>query len=141
NGHWTRDGMRWTRERRARQSLVRGEAGSRAGLARKRNPSGAQDDRRYKTIVVDLRGLCTRSREDHWRPWLADDEVVWSWRLARGVELAQVGNVLRRRRWQAKSDHRGEHEVSVKTIAQGKPGVSSVSASACARTFFFVGSL
>src|SRR5256885_14098024 len=32
--------------------------------------------------------------------------------------------------------HRGEREVSVKTIAQGKPGVPSVSASACARTFF-----
>src|SRR5205823_1781456 len=64
------------------------------------------------------------------------DEVVWSWRLARGVESALGSNLWRRRRWQEKSDHRGEHEVSVKTIAQGKPGVPSVSASACARTFF-----
>jgi hypothetical protein len=47
-------------------------------------------------------------------------EVVWSWRLDAGVKLAMMlrialATVAR------KPDHRGEHEISRKAIAQGRP--------------------
>src|SRR5947207_10101194 len=54
--------------------------GQAQGRALRKRHKGRAGDRRNKTIVVNLRGLCTRSREDHWRCWLADGQVVWSWR-------------------------------------------------------------
>ena len=68
-----------------------GQAQGRALLKRHK---GRADDRRNKIIVVNLRGLCTRSREDHWRGWLADGQVVWSWRPYKGVEFANGSNPL-----------------------------------------------
>src|SRR5205807_1834622 len=68
-----------------------GQAQGRALLKRHK---GRADDRRNKIIVVNLRGLCTRSREDHWRRWLADGQVVWSWRPYQGVEFANGSNPL-----------------------------------------------
>ena len=69
--------------------LVCGGAGSWAGLAWKRNKRRA-DDRR-KTSSLRLR----RIGRSKWRcRWLADGQVVWSWRSARGVELSRGGNPL-----------------------------------------------
>jgi hypothetical protein len=45
----------------------------------------------------------------------ADGEVVWSRRLEVGVKLAEVDPPMT---VSIKSDHRGEHEVNVKTIVQ-----------------------
>ena len=45
-------------------------------------------------------------------------EVVWSWRRDAGVKLAEVSASD----GDNKPAHRGEHEVSRKTIAWGKPG-------------------
>jgi hypothetical protein len=49
---------------------------------------------------------------------VADDEAVWSWRPDAGVKLAEAippATVAK------KPGHRGEHGVSVKTIARGMP--------------------
>jgi len=50
---------------------------------------------------------------------LADGEVVWSWRPDAGAKFRRMTScevtVAR------KPGHRGEHEVSRNTIAQGKP--------------------
>jgi hypothetical protein len=50
----------------------------------------------------------------------ADGEVVWFWRLDAGVKLAEVIPPMTVTK---KPDHREEHEVTVKTIAQGMPAV------------------
>jgi hypothetical protein len=48
----------------------------------------------------------------------ADGEVVWSWRLDAGVKLAGSVPPMTVAR---KPDHRGDHDISRKTIAQGRP--------------------
>jgi hypothetical protein len=48
----------------------------------------------------------------------ADGEVVWSWRPDAGVKFA--GSDLQAT-VAKEPGHRGEHEISVKTIAQGMP--------------------
>src|SRR5882672_3455423 len=59
----------------------------------------------------------------------ADGEVVWSWRPTLALSLLkQFG----RRRWQKSSAHRGEREISRKTIAQGKPDASAGPVCSCA---------
>src|SRR5882672_5538227 len=59
----------------------------------------------------------------------ADGEVVWSWRPTLALSLLkQFG----RRRWQKSSAHRGEREISRKTIAQGKPDASAEPVCSCA---------
>jgi hypothetical protein len=53
---------------------------------------------------------------------LADGEVVWSWRPDAGVKLAEVippATVAK------EPGHRGEHEISCKIIAQGRPDGSA----------------
>src|SRR5579864_612430 len=53
----------------------------------------------------------------------ADGEVVWAWHPDAGVKFALR---KRGRRWQTSPVHRGEHEVSRKTIARGMPGETGV---------------
>ena len=57
------------------------------------------------------------AREDE-RKLIADGEVVWSWRPDAGAKFCEShrGATVAR-----KPGHRGELEVSRKTIAQGKP--------------------
>src|SRR5437868_6616823 len=128
--------MRWTRERRARQSLVRGGAGSRAGLARKRYASGARTTHAKRPVSSTFEG-CVRGPEK-----IIGGHGSRTMKSC-GPGASQEVLSLRKSATSCAGDggkqepaHRGEREVSVKTIAQGKPGVPSVSASACARTFF-----
>ena len=51
----------------------------------------------------------------------ADGEVVWSWRPDAGVKFR---GTIREATVAKEPGHRGEHEVTVKTIAQGRPDVS-----------------
>jgi hypothetical protein len=51
---------------------------------------------------------------------LADGEVVWFWRPDAG---AKFRGFIREATVARKPVHRGEHEVSRKTIAQGRPDV------------------
>ena len=50
----------------------------------------------------------------------ADGEVVWFWRPDAG---AKFRGFIREATVARKPVHRGEHEVSRKTIAQGRPDV------------------
>jgi hypothetical protein len=49
----------------------------------------------------------------------ADGEVVWSWRPDAGAKSAEAIPPMTVAK---EPGHRGEHEVTVKTIAQGRPG-------------------
>jgi hypothetical protein len=63
----------------------------------------------------------------------ADGEVVWSWRRDRGVKSAEdipPATVARN------AAHRGEHEISRKTIARGKPGCPGCTCSSNPCAFF-----
>ena len=51
----------------------------------------------------------------------ADGEVVWSWRLDAGVKSVEAIPSATETK---KPELRGEHEVAVKTIAQGRPDES-----------------
>jgi len=50
-------------------------------------------------------------------------EIVWSWRLKVGVKPVDF---FHRRRCQTNPDHRGEHEVAVKTSVCGNAGMIPV---------------
>jgi hypothetical protein len=50
----------------------------------------------------------------------ADGEVVWSWRPDAGAKLSQ-GTIPAKVTGAKEPGPRGEHEVTVKTIAQGRP--------------------
>src|SRR4051812_48731049 len=61
-------------------------------------------------------------------------EVVWSWRRDRGVypvRLCGLATVTKN------AAHRGEHEVSRKAIAWGKPGCLGCTCQTRVRCFFF----
>src|SRR6202171_6857177 len=59
----------------------------------------------------------------------ADGEVVWSWRPDAGVKLC---GAIRMATVARKPVHRGEREVSRKTIAQGMPDASAEPVCSCA---------
>src|SRR6202008_2377243 len=60
-------------------------------------------------------------------------EVVWSWRRDPGATLTEI---LRRQRGQERPLPRGEHEVSRKTIARGRPGLFGCTSSSNPCAFF-----
>jgi hypothetical protein len=62
---------------------------------------------------------------------VADGKIVWSWRPDAGVKLR---GVIREATVARKPGHRGERDISRKTIARGMPGVSGVTVvtNACA---------
>src|SRR5271155_4307413 len=53
---------------------------------------------------------------------LADGQAVWSWHPDAGVKFVESN--FHRRRWLTSPAHRGDHGVTVKTIARGMPGYS-----------------
>jgi hypothetical protein len=52
---------------------------------------------------------------------VADGEVVWSWRPDAGAKFFCANKFAREMTVAKEPGHRGELEVSRKTIAQGKP--------------------
>jgi len=63
-----------------------------------------------------------------WTPWRcltsgieADGEVVWSRYPDADIKFATMSKHRGLRRWQKSPAHRGDHEGSRKTIAQGMP--------------------
>ena len=55
----------------------------------------------------------------------ADGEAVWSWRSDAGVQVREDALRVSRAMVATKPGHQGERGVSVKTTAQGVPGVSA----------------
>src|SRR5260221_1986120 len=76
----------------------------------------------------------TRQRARRTRPE-ADGEVVSFWHPDAGVKLAEATPLTT---VSIKRGHRGEHEVSRKTIARGMPGVSGVTVVTMLVCLFFL---